>query len=149
MRTLLPLAAALALCQALPAAPEEQAVIATVQRLFNAMEARDSAAASAVLIPKGSYFSVREKSGEVSLGGQSHEEFAARLARDKEPIREVMRDPKVLLHGRIANLWAPYRFYRSGKLSHCGVDSFALVKTGGGWKISGFVYTVEPCGPGQ
>lgn len=126
---------------------EERAVTATVQRLFDAMEARDPAAASAVLLPKGGYFSVREKGGEVSVGGVTHEEFTARLGKDKEPIREVMRDPKVLLHGRLATLWTPYEFYRSGKRSHCGVDSFHLLKTAEGWKIAGFIYTVEPCAP--
>ncbi|HWQ57332.1 MAG TPA: hypothetical protein VN442_26860 [Bryobacteraceae bacterium] len=129
------------------AASEEQAVVTTVQRLFDAMEARDPTAASAVLLSKGGYFFVREKGGEVSVGGVSYGEFAARLGKDKEPIREVMRDPKVLLHGRVATLWTPYEFHRGGKLSHCGVDSFHLLKTADGWKIAGFVYTVEPCDP--
>jgi hypothetical protein len=144
MRVALILLFAVAACA--PArASEREAVVATVQRLFDAMEARDPAAASAVLMPEGSYVSVREKAGEVSAGAVSHKDFAARLAKDKTPIREVMHNPQVLIHGRIATVWTPYEFHRDGKISHCGVDSFNLVKTAEGWKIAGFVYTVEPC----
>jgi hypothetical protein len=59
---------------------------------------------------------------------------------------ERMWDARVLIHGRIAVLWTPYDFHRDGKFSHCGVDAFSLVKTDDGWKIAGFIYTVEPEG---
>ncbi len=125
---------------------EERAVLAVVQRLFDAMAAHDSAAARAVLIPEGRYFSIRENGAQVVVGGATHPEFADRLAAGKEAMLERMFEPQVLIHGRIAMVWTPYDFHRNRKFSHCGVDSFSLLKTSEGWKIAGIVYTVEPAG---
>ena len=55
---------------------------------------------------------------------------------------------KFSVHGLIATVWAPYDFWIDGKLSHCGIDAFDLIKTEDGWKIAGGVYTVESnCAP--
>lgn len=125
------------------AAAEEKAVLAVVQRLFDAMAARDSAAALSVLLPEGRYFSVRENGAQVTVGGTSHKEFAERLASGKGQMLERMSSPQVLVHGRIAVVWTPYDFHRDGKYSHRGVDAFQLVKTAEGWKIASFMYTIE------
>lgn len=121
-------------------------MLATVQRLFDAMAARDSAAAGQVLMPEGRYYSVRDTGAQVAVGGATHKEFAERLAAGKEDMRERMWNPRVLIHGRIAVVWTPYDFHRGGKFSHCGVDAFQLVKTAEGWKIAGFIYTIEQTG---
>ena len=56
---------------------------------------------------------------------------------------ERMWEPQVRVHKGIANLWAPYDFWLDGKFSHCGIDSFELMKTAGGWRLTGGSYTVE------
>ena len=124
-------------------ASEEKAVLAVVQKFFDALAARDADAARAVLIPEGRYYSVREN-GAVS--GASHAELAARLPAGKEKLLERMRNPRVMIRGGIATVWTEYDFHRDGKFSHCGVDSFNLVKMPEGWKIAGLMYTVEPRG---
>ena len=48
-----------------------------------------------------------------------------------------------MVHGRIAQLWAPYDFWIDGEFSHCGIDSFALAKGDTGWRIVGVSHTVE------
>jgi hypothetical protein len=125
---------------------EEKAVLAVVQRFFDAMAARDDAAARAILIPEGRLFSIREKGDQVTVAGSSHPEFAERLRTGSEALLERMWNPKVLIHGRMAVVWTRYDFHRDRKFSHCGVDSFSLIKTSAGWKIAGAVYTVEPTG---
>ena len=137
-----------AFCFALVAQPqaEEKAVIAAVQRLFDAMASHDRAAAQAVLMSEGRYFSVRDSGAGAAIGGTTHGEFAERLAGGKQEMRERMWNPRVLVHGRIAVVWTPYDFHRDRKFSHCGVDAFNLIKTSEGWKIAGFIYTVEPTG---
>ena len=40
-------------------------------------------------------------------------------------------------------VWTRYDFYRDGRFSNCGIDSWHLIKTRDGWKISGGIYTVE------
>ncbi|MBV8821095.1 MAG: nuclear transport factor 2 family protein [Acidobacteriaceae bacterium] len=125
---------------------DEKAATATVQKLFDAMAAHDSDAARAVLIADGRIVAVREN-GAVSNSTQ--EQFAARLSTIKEPIIERMWQPKVLVQGRLAQVWAEYDFWRSGKFSHCGIDSVSLVKTEEGWKISGISYSMltTTCSP--
>ena len=130
---------------------DEKDVIAVVQQFFDAMAAHDSDAAGAVLIPDGRIVAIREN-GAASSGTQ--EQFAARLSTIKEPILERMWNPKVLVdrrkEGGVAMVWAEYDFHRDGNFSHCGVDSFSLVKSPKGWKIAGIVYTIQTagCAPG-
>ena len=42
---------------------------------------------------------------------------------------------KVEENGLLATVTTPYSFYYNGNLSHCGVNSFTLVKFGEEWKI--------------
>ncbi len=40
----------------------------------------------------------------------------------------------------LASVWTPYEFYVNGSFSHCGSNSFQLVKMNGNWKI---IYLVD------
>jgi hypothetical protein len=57
-----------------------------------------------------------------------------------------MWNPKVLLDGKIAVLWAEYDFHRAGKRTHCGTDVANLIKTDEGWRITSIQYTVQTSG---
>ena len=124
----------------LAVSPEEQEVVATVQKLFDAMAAHDGDAASAVTIPEGRVFVVRA-TGETGASS-TLAQFAERLPTIKGKILERMWKPEVRVDGRMATLWAPYDFHRDGQRTHCGIDAVDLVKTASGWKISGISYTV-------
>lgn len=126
------------------ASDEEGSVLAAVQRLFDAMAARDAAAARVVLMPEGRIVQFREGAGAPTVSSQA--EFPDRIGAASAPLRERIWDAKVLVHGRIAQVWAPYDFHRGETFSHCGVDSISLVKTAEGWKIAGLAYTVETTG---
>jgi hypothetical protein len=41
----------------------------------------------------------------------------------------------------LAIAWTPYQFYYAGKFSHCGVNSFQLVRVNGVWKIQYIIDT--------
>jgi hypothetical protein len=41
----------------------------------------------------------------------------------------------------LASAWTPYNFYYNGKFSHCGVNSFQLVRLNGTWKINYLIDT--------
>jgi len=43
--------------------------------------------------------------------------------------------------GSLAIAWTPYQFFYKGKFSHCGVDSWQLVRTKGEWKIQYLIDT--------
>ncbi len=111
----------------------------TVQQLFDAMAARDESAIKAVLTADAKIASIRANQAMSSTTGA---EFAARIAAAKEPLLERMWQPRVLIEGGMATLWAAYDFHRGGTLTHCGVDSVTMFEAAGGWKISGVYFTV-------
>jgi hypothetical protein len=41
----------------------------------------------------------------------------------------------------LASVWTPYQFYYRGEFSHCGVNSFQLVRIKGAWKIQYLIDT--------
>lgn len=43
--------------------------------------------------------------------------------------------------GPLAIAWTPYKFYYKGQFSHCGVNSFQLVRLNGNWKIQYIIDT--------
>ena len=47
----------------------------------------------------------------------------------------------IKIDGPLAIAWTPYKFYYKGKFSHCGVNSFQLVRFNGAWKIQYIIDT--------
>ena len=60
-------------------ADEEEAILDAVQQLFDAIAARDTLAARAVLLPKGGFFSIRDTEGGPRVGTSTHREFLDQL----------------------------------------------------------------------
>ena len=150
--TLVLLASAIALvgprratAQNRPSAPAESAaIIAVAQRLFDAMAARDTAAAHALLVPGATFASVRE--GVSGTRVQSDTAFLGSLRRGSNQLLERMWTPVVQQHGSIAALIAPYDFHIDRRRTHCGTDAFTMLKTGAGWQIANITYDVQTTG---
>lgn len=47
----------------------------------------------------------------------------------------------VKVDGSLAIAWTPYNFFYNGQFSHCGVDSYQLVRVNGEWKIQYLIDT--------
>jgi hypothetical protein len=116
---------------------------AVTQKLFDAMKAHDAAAATALFVPGATLSSV-DASGKASV--IPFEKFVEHLGTSKSTWLERMWNPQVLEHGSIAIVWAEYDFHLNGKFSHCGIDSFTLLKSDSGWKIAGISDTRETYG---
>jgi hypothetical protein len=41
----------------------------------------------------------------------------------------------IRIDGDLASVWTPYQFYYNGRFSHCGVNSFQVVRLNSVWKI--------------
>jgi hypothetical protein len=52
-------------------------------------------------------------------------------------------DATVRVQDRVAQVWMPYDLYVGDKWSHCGVDTFTLMKSDGRWRIAALIYTIE------
>ncbi|GAA4752451.1 nuclear transport factor 2 family protein [Flavisolibacter ginsenosidimutans] len=119
--------------QLLRAQTPEDSVKAVVNKLFAAMKASDAAALDACFTNAALLQSVTAN-GEVR--NEEVKEFAKQIAslpKDSADERIVFETVKV--DANLAVVWAPYQFYYAGKFSHCGVDSFQLIREGGQWKI--------------
>jgi hypothetical protein len=132
---------------------DRDAVLKTVQSFFDTMTARDVEGARKILQPQGRFHAMRMRDGKPDARAFSNEEYFATLQAGDQKMRERMWNPEVRVHGLIATVVAPYDFWIDGKLSHCGIDAFDLIKTEEGWKLAGGVYTIEskcepsPLGP--
>lgn len=121
---------------------QERAVVAVVQRFFDAMAAKDVEAFGAMMTPDAVFYAAPE--APAPLRGRPAAADIEWLATTPDTLLERMWEPEVRVRGRIAMVWTPYDFWRNGEFSHCGVDIFTMVKTNDGeWKISSAVYTVE------
>ena len=52
-------------------------------------------------------------------------------------------DATARMQDRVAQVWMPYDLYLGDKWSHCGVDSFTLMKSEGRWRVAALIYTIE------
>ena len=53
-----------------------------------------------------------------------------------------MWNAEVRVSEGIATIWTQYDFHLGTAWSHCGIDSFQLVKTPGAWQVTSIIYTV-------
>jgi hypothetical protein len=127
---------------------EEQAVLATVQRLFDAMRAKDTAAFREIFEPNARLVGMRARqNGEQVVQVLPWDRFGAFMASDtRGPWIERAWSPEVRVHGTLATVWAEYDFHFGQTPSHCGVDAVQLLKTPSGWKIVSIADTYEPTG---
>lgn len=131
-----------------PSPADRAAVLAVVQKFFDAMAAGDAEALRGATVPTFQFHAVRhDAKGTVSR--RTLDEFVARFGASKEAVLERMWDPTVLIQDRIATVWTPYDFHRDGKFTHSGIDVFTLARTDTGWKILDLAFTIEPNVPSQ
>ena len=127
---------------------EEQAVLATVQRLFDAMRTKDTAAFRDIFEPNARLVGMRTRqNGEALVQILPWDRFGAVMASDtRGQWIERAWSPEVRVRGTLATVWAEYDFHFGQTPSHCGVDAVQLLKTPAGWKIVSIADTYEPTG---
>jgi uncharacterized protein (TIGR02246 family) len=111
-------------------------VVAVVQRLFDAMRAKDTVALRAVFHPEATLTGLgRDQQGHVVVRAVPAARFIAGIAGATAHLDEQFWNPEVRIDGDLATVWTRYTFYADGALSHCGVDAFQLARMDDGWKI--------------
>jgi Domain of unknown function (DUF4440) len=127
----------------------EDSVKAVVNALFDAMKngneqgLKDCFSDSAIL-----QTIANSKTGEKIIRTEQVSQFASSVSKlPKGAADERIVFETVRIDGPLAIVWTPYKFYFNGQFSHCGVNSFHLVKLKGNWKIHFLIDTrrKEPC----
>ena len=125
-----------------PPGTEEAAVLAPVNALFAALAARDGRAIAGSIRPEGSVTVATEKDdGTRSIRHLTLAEFAAGLKPGAERFEERLIGPAIEIDGDIAMVWGRYDFLIDGKVHHCGVDHFGLVREEGAWKVASLAWS--------
>ncbi|MEP7318409.1 MAG: nuclear transport factor 2 family protein [Panacibacter sp.] len=128
---------------------EEEAVKAVINKMFTAMKQGDSKSLIECFADSAILQSVSEKDGKVSIVNEPVKDFAAFVGTQaKGAADERITFDLVKIDASLAIAWTPYEFYYNGKFSHCGVDSYQLVRINGAWKIQYLIDTrrKEGCG---
>jgi hypothetical protein len=117
---------------------ERQAVLATVQKVFEAMRTRDTTLLSQVFDSTARLAGVSTRGGAPAVSLTTPSQFGAAIARapSGDVWNERIFDPEVRIDGNLAHVWAYYTFHRNATFSHCGVDAVILLKVGAVWKIT-------------
>lgn len=126
----------------------EDSVKATINRLFTAMKTSDSALLKTCFAEKCILQTIaRNKEGKLSIPDESVDDFARSIStQPKDALDEQIVFDVVKVDGPLAIAWTPYNFYYQGKFSHCGVNSFQLVRINGEWKIQYLIDTRRKSG---
>ncbi|MCZ4243399.1 nuclear transport factor 2 family protein [Pedobacter punctiformis] len=120
---------------------EEEQVKDAVNKLFTGMKAGDSTLARSAFAKGSLMQTIVNKDGKTTVRTESVDGFLKFLGTPhKEKYDERIVFTKILIDGPLASVWTDYKFYVDEKFSHCGVNSFQLVKGEKGWQI---VYIID------
>ncbi len=121
----------------------DDSVRAAIDQLFIAMRNADARilknafADSAIL-----QTIIPDRTKGISIKNESVNDFAEFISKtapgdaDERIIFETIK-----IDGPLAMVWTPYHFYYKGKFSHCGVNSFQLIRINKEWKIQYLIDT--------
>jgi Putative lumazine-binding len=118
-------------------------VKAAVNNMFAAMKNADSTALKGVFSETAVLQTIsRNKEGNTIVRTESLANFAASIGKlSKNDADERISFGAVHIDGALASVWTPYEFYFKGNFSHCGVNSFQLVRINGEWKVQYIIDT--------
>ena len=116
---------------------DEAAALANADAILEAITAGDGAAMADLMHDSG----VLVVTGPEPATWVSATSMGERV--DRGGIVERGWDPEVRVKADIATVWYPYDLYLDGEWSHCGIDSFQLVRVDGVWKTHSLIFTRE------
>jgi ketosteroid isomerase-like protein len=119
----------------LSAQDDEKAVRAVVDRMFDAMHAKDTTAFRSALHPDFRLVLTSYQEGQPSHRVIPGDAFVTMIGSATSELEERIDNVEIKVHDNVATVWNDYAFYVDGRLDHCGIDAFHLVRTTAGWKV--------------
>jgi hypothetical protein len=116
----------------------EDSIKQVVNQMFVAMKSSD------VVLLKASFtdsallqtIATDRKTGKMNIRNDDINTFAQMVGKlPKDSADERITFDVIKIDGDLASVWTPYQFYFNGRFSHCGVNSFQVVRLNGIWKI--------------
>ncbi len=121
----------------------EDSIKAVINTLFTAMKNGDGALLQTTFADSAIMQTIMvTKEGKTVIKTDPVSEFVNAVNKmGKDVGDERISFDVVKTDGKLAIAWTPYQFYYKGQFSHCGVNSFQLVKLESGWKIQYIIDT--------
>ena len=143
MKYILLLLTSIACSASLKAQSAEDSIKATINGLFTAMQRGDGAGAVASFADSAVMQTIsRAKDGSILVKTDKVAEFGTQIgAAQKGSLDERISFDVIKVDGPLAIVWTPYQFFYNGAFSHCGVNSFQMLRTANGWKIQYIIDT--------
>lgn len=119
-----------------------ESVKQVIVTLFDGMRAADSSIVASTFVSDAIMHSVyTNREGEVVRNVGSLEGFLTSIATPRsEILDERIGSYNINIDGDLASVWTPYQFYVGENFSHCGVNSFQMMRKNDEWKI---IYIVD------
>ena len=120
----------------------EDSVKAVVNNLFKAMKTSDAVLLISVFADSVILQTIETRGGTTKVKTDAVAGFIESISKlPAGAADEQITFDVVKIDGALASVWTPYKFYYNGKFSHCGVNSFQLVRFNGEWKIQYLIDT--------
>jgi hypothetical protein len=121
----------------------EDSVKAAVNKLFEGMKNADPALLKSAFADSAVLQTISwNKDGKTIVTTEPIGEFADFVSKqNKGDADERISFDVIKIDGPLAIVWTPYKFYYKGVFSHCGVNSFQLVRFNTEWKIQYIIDT--------
>ena len=133
-------------------AGDDAAAVAEIDTIVKAFQAaiiaKDRAALEAMFLPAdNSWLMVasdpaRLKPGQPRVRPSSYRQFAESIGNSKVPVEERFYNVRIHSNGSIGTVYFDFEFVENGKVTNKGAESWHMVKTEGGWKISSMVFSL-------
>jgi len=121
----------------------EDSVKAVINNLFSGMKNADAALLKSCFADSMVLQTIsRDKEGKLVVKNEDPAGFIDFVSKQKPGAAdERISFETIKIDGPLAIVWTPYNFYFNGQFSHCGVNSFQVIRFSTGWKIQYLVDT--------
>lgn len=115
----------------------------TIQQLFKGMKNADGEMVKNCFSDSAIMQTItKNKSGNDYVKTDLAANFVSQIKTlEKDAADERITIEAIHVNGPLAVVWTPYQFFWKGKFSHCGVNSFQLVRIDQQWKIQYIIDT--------
>lgn len=137
----------LVLINFLQAQTSRDSIIATLNTFFEGMKKADTTLLKSSLSENAVLQTISEKGGNTSVRSENLSNVIKSIGQlTPGAADEQIEIGTLLIDAGLASVWTPYKFYYKEKFSHCGVNSFQLVRINNTWKIQYIIDTRRTTG---
>jgi Putative lumazine-binding len=121
----------------------EDSVKAVINKMFTGMKTADAALLKTCFADSMILQTIsRNKEGNLEVRNEDPVGFIDFVSKEAPGnADERITFDVVKVDGPLAIAWTPYSFYYKGQFSHCGVNSFQVVRLNGEWRIQYIIDT--------